>query len=234
MRLSRLILFLIFVLFASAALAAKPEKSLVCHVGSDRGSADQAYLDNIDCTPTEGWDVEVSGEFNCPEAGKVDLILVSTKAKHVGNPSHSFDDDGYLWEDYTPEDGIGDDPADFEEGDVLGIDRGCELPEVNLACPCWSDFTPSEFVSIVDLYSYQAGEPSAVCDSASLNPTYAVNNNAFNVYLVLYARYQPPTCQAYVGDGYLDRVFSDTLTADEQASCVTELRDLIPRFSACD
>lgn len=120
---------LVFVLIASNALAAKPAKTLVCHVGNALGSNDETYQQNPDCTIPSDWPGD-SSDYKCPDAGKVDLISVSKKAKHLGNPSHSYEDDtGYLWEDYEPEEGIGDDPADFEEGDVVGIDRGCELEE---------------------------------------------------------------------------------------------------------
>lgn len=127
MRIARLILFLIFVLFASAALAAKPENTLVCHVGNELGSNGESYLDNADCDilPPYGGD---PADYICPDAGKIDLISAPPNAKHIGNAAHSFlDAESYLWEDYAPEDGVGDDPADFEEGDVVGIDRGCEL-----------------------------------------------------------------------------------------------------------
>ena len=160
MRIARLILFLIFVLFTSAALAAKPEKTLVCHVGNELGSSGETYQDNPDCTIPVEW-VGDPADYICPDAGKVDLILVSKKAKHINNPSHSFEDDtGYLWEDYAPEEGIGDDPADFEEGDLVGIDRGCEMEE-------------ERFYSLNDTGIISAGEhPSGVnatCTSATIS-----------------------------------------------------------------
>ena len=118
---TRILLSVVLVLFASTALAAKPEKTLVCHVGNEYGPEGQIY--DPTCEPDEFYDCSA-------DAGKVDLITISKKAKHIGNPAHSFEDDtGYLWEDYSPEDGVGDEAADFEEGDVVGIDRGCELLE---------------------------------------------------------------------------------------------------------
>ena len=134
---TRIILSIVFVLFASAALAAKPDKTLVCHVGSQLGSMDETYQDIPDCTIAPEW-IGDPADYICPDAGKVDLILVSPKAKHIGNSAHSFlDAENYLWEDYSPEEGVGDEAADFEEGDVTGIDRGCELDEP-ASCPCWS------------------------------------------------------------------------------------------------
>ena len=110
---------------ASTALAAKPDKTLVCHVGSELGSNDESYQDNPDCTIPVGW----VGDYNCPDAGKVDLISVSQNAKHIGNPAHYFmDSDTFEWEDYSPEEGVGVNPADYEEGEVIGIDAGCEFP----------------------------------------------------------------------------------------------------------
>ena len=149
MHFTRILLSIVFILSASTALAKKPDKILVCHVGNELGSMDETYQDNPDCTIPPEW-VGDPADYICPDAGKIDLILVSTKAKHIGNPSHSFDDTVYLWEDYAPEDGIGNDPADFEEGDVVGIDRGCEKPEENLMCDCWSAYTQTELVSILN------------------------------------------------------------------------------------
>ena len=128
MQFTRILLSIVFVLFTSTAQAAKPDKTLVCHVGNEYGPEDQVY--DPTCEPDEFYDCSA-------DAGKVDLILVSAKAKHVGNEAHTFvDGTGYPWEDYYPVDGIGDDPADFEEGDVVGIDQGCELAEES--CPCWT------------------------------------------------------------------------------------------------
>ena len=157
MQFTRILLSIVFVLIASTALAAKPEKTLVCHVGSELGSNGETYQENPECLilPPYAGD---PADYICPDAGKVDLISVSAKAaaKHIADdeeqPKHFFEDEsGYLWEDYAPEAGIGDDPADFEEGDVLGIDRGCELAAA-VACPCWpagvSDATAA--VDVVD------------------------------------------------------------------------------------
>ena len=169
---TRILLSIVFVLFASTALAAKPGKILVCHVGNELGSSEETYQDNPDCTIPPEW-VGDHADYICPDAGKIDLILVSTKAKHLGNPAHSFEDDtGYLWEDYLPEDGVGDEAADFEEGDAPGIDRGCELLEENLACPCWDGWTEDQMVAASNaipppVYRCQVGEyyADAVADS---------------------------------------------------------------------
>lgn len=122
---SKIILSIVFVLFASTALAAKPVKELVCHVGNDKGSNDETYMENPDCTPSEGWDEIEDGAFKCPDAGKIDLILVSKKAKHIGNAAHTFG----VFSDYAPViEGVGNDPFDFEDftSPPDGIDDGCE------------------------------------------------------------------------------------------------------------
>jgi hypothetical protein len=126
---TKILLSIVFVLFASTALAGKPENTLVCHVGNELGSDGETYMENPDCIIPGDW-VGEAEDYICPDAGKIDLILVSKKAKHIGNAAHAFlDSEDFLWEDYPPEEGIGDDPADFEEGEAVGIDRGCELLE---------------------------------------------------------------------------------------------------------
>lgn len=143
---TRTLLYIVFVLFASTALAAKSDKTLVCHVGTELGSNGESYQDNPNCDILPPYDGDPA-DYICPNAGKVDLILVSMNAKHIGNDAHSFlDATDYLWEDYSPEEGIGDDPLDFEEGDVPGIDRGCELLG-ETTCPC---FTSAEANEIAD------------------------------------------------------------------------------------
>ena len=82
--------------------------------------------------------MEEDGAFNCPDAGKVDLIAVSKKSKHVGNEAHYFMEGDNEWVDYYPEEGVGDDPADFDDNNGDGIDDGCELEE-EVACPCEVD-----------------------------------------------------------------------------------------------
>ena len=166
MRFTRIILSIVFVLFASTTIEAKHDKSekseksakskkiLVCHVGSKLGSQGETYMQNPDCEIPVGWE----GKYECPDAGKVDLISVSANAKHIGNAKHTFlDAEGFLWEDYPPEgDLVGDDPLDFEEGAVAGIDRGCELEQA-LTCPCWSSFSASSLLSFVDPCSIPDG-----------------------------------------------------------------------------
>ena len=74
---TRILLSIVFVLFASTALAAKPDKILVCHVGNELGSMGETYMDNPDCIIPPEW----VGDYMCPDEGKIDLILVSKKTK---------------------------------------------------------------------------------------------------------------------------------------------------------
>ena len=130
MKLTRIFLSLVLIVFVSTALAAKPDKELVCHVGNDMGSANQTYMENPDCILPQDWDESVEGEFRCPDAGKIDLILVSKKSKH--GETHFFAGTS----DYAPVlEGAGDDPADFEDSFGDGIDDGC----LYALCPCAVD-----------------------------------------------------------------------------------------------
>lgn len=63
--------------------------------------------------------------------GKVNLLVVSPNAYHVGNPAHEFD--GII--DYEPSD-IGASGEGTEDSNGDGIDDGCEPPD-NVACPCF-------------------------------------------------------------------------------------------------
>ena len=130
MKLLQTVFVFALMLFVSTGFAAKKEKTLICHVGNEVGPSGEVY--DPTCVPDEFYDCSA-------DAGKIDLIAVTKNAKHIGNPAHYFmDSTGFEWEDYSPEDGVGVDPADYEEGDVIGIDVGCELPEENFTCPCWS------------------------------------------------------------------------------------------------
>ena len=64
------------------------------------------------------------------ETGNINLIVVSRKANHLGNPAHSYDGIS----DFRPElvEATGDSTED-SNGD--GIDDGCEPSQ---ECPCWA------------------------------------------------------------------------------------------------
>jgi hypothetical protein len=178
---TRILLSIVFVLFASTALAAKPDNILVCHVGSELSSIGETYMENPDCTLPDGWDDEVDGEFTCPDAGKIDLISVSKKAKHIGNEAHSFGGDS----DYAPVMAdVGGDPADFEDHTVPldGIDDGCETEEL---CPCLDLWDGPPFAAI----SFTSGSPpvlpadltGATC-SVSLNTQTSITALSGNLF----------------------------------------------------
>lgn len=115
MHLTRILLSIVFVLSASTALAAKPEKTLVCHVGNEEGLGGETYLDDPGCVP-----IEENGYF-CPDAGKIDLIKVAKAHKHLNNSSHEYDGIS----DYLPED-VGASGEGKEDSNGDGIDDGCE------------------------------------------------------------------------------------------------------------
>lgn len=129
----QMMIALSLLVMSATALADRPnDKILVCHVGSTLSSIEEDYMLNPDCTIPDGWDEGIDGEFTCPDAGKIDLILVSSKAKHIGNDSHAYGNDS----DYAPLiANAGADPADFEDNTVPldGIDDGCEAP-IPLTC----------------------------------------------------------------------------------------------------
>ena len=109
-------------LIAATALAAKQEKVLICHVGNETGLGGEVYLDDPTCTPSDA-----NGYF-CPDAGKIDLIVVAKVSKHLNNPNHEWDGIS----DYEPSD-VSASGDGKEDSDFNGVDDGCELPEV---CPC--------------------------------------------------------------------------------------------------
>jgi hypothetical protein len=107
--------------------AAKQNKMLICHVGNEAGPGGETYLDEPDCEPSD-----LNGYF-CPDAGKIDLIVIAEKAaaKHLVNPSHHWDGIS----DYDPYD-LGASGKGTEDSDGNGVDDGCEIPVEN-DCPCW-------------------------------------------------------------------------------------------------
>jgi hypothetical protein len=107
----------------------KQNKMLICHVGNEAGPAGEVYLDDPDCEPNE-----LNGFF-CPDAGKIDLIVIAEKAaaKHLINPSHYWDGIS----DYDPL-AMGASGKGTEDSDGNGVDDGCEIP-VEDACPCWDE-----------------------------------------------------------------------------------------------
>jgi hypothetical protein len=139
---TRILLSIVFVLFASTALAGKPEKpekpdkTLICHVGNEVGPGGEDYLDDPGCVP-----IDDNGYF-CPDAGKIDLIEVAKAHKHLNNPSHGYDGIS----DYLPGD-VGASGEGNEDGSGDGIDDGCETAEELLTCPCWDGFTETELVA---------------------------------------------------------------------------------------
>ena len=117
MKIVKIMFAVTLMLFATTGFAAKKEKDLICHVGSEEGPGGETYLDDPGCVP-----VEENGYF-CPDAGKIDLIEVSKKANHLGNLSHTY---GGI-SDYRPG-SLGASGEGSEDSDGDGIDDGCEFP----------------------------------------------------------------------------------------------------------
>lgn len=137
-----------FLLLSASLFAAKPDKELVCHVGSQLGSNGESYQENPNCDILPPY-VGDAADYICPDAGKIDLILVAKRANHLGNEAHAFNG----LSDYEPfKENAGSDPNDFEDiNGPDGIDDGCELEEL-LTCPCWADQTLSETVTQLDAW----------------------------------------------------------------------------------
>jgi len=211
----QLIAAIALLLIGSSALAAKTDTILVCHVGNELGSQGETYMENPDCAIPEWW-VE---DYKCPDAGKIDLILVSENAKHIGNPKHAFLDD----EDYAPLEGVGEDPADFEDLTVPpdGIDDGCEM-EVEDTCPC---FNAEEANAVAD------GEVT-YCSFHPTTPTWASligTDGASGAEEVFHTAANPdPNWQRCSFDAVgFDYLYLTHLTLDEVAACYTIITDLI-------
>ncbi len=154
---SRFALALVCLLTAGAAVA-KQEKTLICHVGNELGSDGATYLENPDCTPPEGYTAE---DYVCPDAGKVDLIVVAKAQKHLANQSHSWDG----LSDYEPGD-VGASGEGTEDSNGDGIDDGCQPPD-GAECPCF-DSTDLMVVTADNQNSFNS------CDSGSNLPNDAV------------------------------------------------------------
>lgn len=239
MHFTRILLSIVFVLFASTALAAKPEKTLVCHVGNEVGPGGEVYLDDPGCVPIE------ENEYFCPDAGKIDLIEVAKANKHLNNQSHEYDGIS----DYLPEevDASGEGKED-SNGD--GIDDGCEPPP---ACPCadmwatasqgWNAFIQSPLVPL-----YLAGDllPDALgyltwpeedivagCIFFERGPGTAATDFAGVRFFVDQPFEQPtvaPSCSARVQaplpfTAGVDESVAE-LTIEQTAACVVELQSM--------
>lgn len=148
MSFTKVFISVFFLLLSASLFAAKPDKELVCHVGSQLGSNGESYQENPNCDILPPY-VGDAADYICPDAGKIDLILVSKRANHLGNEAHAFNG----LSDYEPfKENAGSDPNDFEDiNGPDGIDDGCELEEL-LTCPCWGGQTLSATVTQLDAW----------------------------------------------------------------------------------
>ena len=204
-------------MLASNALAAKPEKNLICHVGNEVGPGGEVYLDDPGCMPHE------DNSYFCPDAGKIDLIEVAKQAKHLGNDAHSYDGIS----DYQPGE-LGASGEGKEDSDDNGIDDGCEPPDLLLTCPCWNTYTEAELVVAINaqpsvelICQDETWEATLILDVAGYNPS--------NTRLIAFAApeepEEPPFCEFEVGESGLVFHFLDTATTSQ---CKQEISGMIP------
>jgi hypothetical protein len=219
MYLTRILLSIVFVFFASTALAAPPEKTLLCHVGNEVGPGGEDYFDDPGCVPHD------DNDWFCPDAGKIDLIEVAKPAKHLANAAHSYDGIS----DYLPGDigasGLGD-----EDSNGDGVDDGCE-PPVRLACPCWSSYTESEVVAAMN------GAGLALTCLVVDNPPDFGLAIASGVGSTLEAEYSAfasidNSCQNIGGFLPPDNAIDD-MSYTEAVACFAELVAIIPQITWC-
>jgi hypothetical protein len=149
------ILPLALILVAAGNVWAKPEKTLVCHVGNKVAPNGDTYLDDPDCTPS------LDNDYFCPDAGKVDLVVVPNAENHLENAAHEW---AGLF-DYEPSE-VGATGDGTEDTDGDGIDEGCE--PVN-TCPCWDS---SDLIAIT-----AANQDAFSCDNGSNYPNLALIQN---------------------------------------------------------
>jgi len=122
------VVIVFLMLFAATNLAAGQEKNLICHVGNKESRSGETYLDDPDCKGG-----------NCPDAGKIDLIMVAHAAMHLDNPAHMYDSIS----DYRPED-IGASGVGTEDSNGDGVDDGCEPPPMCGDCLTNNDYAGCE------------------------------------------------------------------------------------------
>jgi hypothetical protein len=227
MYLTRILLSIVFVLFASTALAAKKEKDLICHVGNEEGPAGETYLDDPGCTLTEE-----NGYF-CPDAGKIDLILVPANAKHIGNPAHAYEG----IPDYVPfKEEAGGNPLDFEDGNGDGIDDGCEPDDYQLTCLCWDNYKLSEFVTLLNGWYATGAQGSGVCgprdDSASGGTAYGMSWLSPKSYVEVRENGKGLKCAIERNDQY-GPFFTRGVTDAQYSACVDELNAVMAVAEVC-
>ncbi|MGD2128166.1 MAG: hypothetical protein PVJ33_16405 [Lysobacterales bacterium] len=193
-------------LFATSGLAASQDKVLVCHVGSKAGPNGETYLDDPDCVPGE------DNDYFCPDAGKIDLIVVPEKAasSHLGDPGHEWDG----IEDYEPL-ALGASGEGTEDADGDGIDEGCEPPS---ACPCWD---------AIELQQVTADNQDTdnSCSSGSTYPFLAVIQDTVGDGDSVEGGFSAGNAGANVFCSTRDTFQVLPVTADEANACIQQIAD---------
>jgi hypothetical protein len=202
LRITKTLFLLTLTLLATTALADKPQKTLVCHVGNETGPGGETYLDDPSCTPGE------DNAYFCPDAGKIDLIVIAKAHKHLENPAHEFDGIS----DYEPAE-ISASGSGTEDSDGNGIDDGCEPPAE--ACPCWSEH---------ELQSVTAENKSGTsCSGQSSYPYIAMivtDTETAGFIAAHFPDYSTVVCGSITGE---TEEFIDPITPDEADACIAQI-----------
>lgn len=201
MKTTTIVIALTSIILATTALADRQEKTLICHVGSELGPNDETYLDDPDCVPSD--------TVSCPDAGKIDLILVANPANHLDNPNHEFDG----FSDYDPI-AVGASGVGTEDSNDDGIDDGCEIPE---ACPCWNQ-TDLTSVTADNQFTQQS------CSAASFYPIGVLIQNVEGSTPGVEGGFAALVSSPTVGFCTLrDAELFIPLTAEEASACVEQI-----------
>jgi hypothetical protein len=201
LRLLQTVFVCALMLFVTTGFADKKEKMLICHVGNEEGPGGEVY--DPTCVPEEA-----NGYF-CADAGKIDLIVVSKKAKHLGNPSHTYDG----IPDYDPSEmsasGVG-----TEDSNGDGIDDGCEPSQV--LCPCWAE-SDLQSITAENLNS------SLSCSQVLDFPGFAVIQNVYGSTPGVEGGFNTNNFSGYVCGTRDITPYSSDITEEEANACFDQI-----------
>lgn len=213
------------VLFAGVLLAmscsvfaARQDKTLVCHVGSEYGPAPEyaVYMDDPGCVP-----LEENGYF-CPDAGKIDLIEVAKANKHLNNPNHAFEyAPGEFVSDYDPDPAWG---GSKEDTDGDGIDQGCQ-PEL-LTCPCWDTYSEEELLAALEAEAWTIPHcliNTSVAQAVEYDP-------ALHLIPQIEGNRSENRCILSLGSSSIQ---VDSLPSEENEACYLETVIIMSQLTAC-
>ena len=206
MRIAKLFLGIALILTA-VNVSAKQEKVLLCHVGNETGRGGEVYLDDPDCVPND------LNNYFCPDAGKIDLIVVAKSAKHLNNSSHMWDGIS----DYEPSE-VGASGEGTEDSDGNGIDDGCEPIDV---CPCWTTLE-------LNAITVENQETGASCDIGSYPPYMVILQNTLFISPIVeggfLAEVDPPDYLSCRTRDFPESSQTD-LTLEQASACYQQIVD---------